>query len=199
MAMLCTKLAEAVKTPEQTTTPYRIWQVESNDEGWDHYEFPSDRVWAAKGRIIEESARTLEEEGLESGDGFVVEFKQPEGWILDSRGIQPQLPTVTLPVFNSSDGFFNRMGNAPSSSKNRSTDSFSPLKSPPSKASPVVPLLNSRNMRTLEPGTLGLSNMGNTCFMNSALQCLAHTKELTDYFLSASHSISAMYHGLTVI
>ena len=25
---------------------------------------------------------------------------------------------------------------------------------------------------------------GNTCFMNSALQCLAHTKELTDYFLS---------------
>lgn len=25
---------------------------------------------------------------------------------------------------------------------------------------------------------------GNTCFMNSALQCLAHCKELTDYFLS---------------
>ncbi|KAG1861291.1 hypothetical protein F4604DRAFT_2033716 [Suillus subluteus] len=35
-----------------------------------------------------------------------------------------------------------------------------------------------------EPGTLGLGNMGNTCFMNSVLQCLAHTKELTDYFLS---------------
>lgn len=25
---------------------------------------------------------------------------------------------------------------------------------------------------------------GNTCFMNSALQCLAHNKELTDYFIS---------------
>ena len=30
----------------------------------------------------------------------------------------------------------------------------------------------------------GLVNHGNTCFMNSALQCLAHTKELSDYFMS---------------
>ena len=29
----------------------------------------------------------------------------------------------------------------------------------------------------------GLINHGNTCFMNSAIQCLAHTKELADYFL----------------
>ena len=29
----------------------------------------------------------------------------------------------------------------------------------------------------------GLYNHGNTCFMNSAIQCLVHTKELKDYFL----------------
>ena len=54
------------------------------------------------------------------------------------------------------------------------------------RSSPALgPVTRGRNRSSgRTPGSVGLGNLGNTCYMNSALQCLRSTEELTSFFLA---------------
>ncbi|KAJ8414481.1 hypothetical protein AAFF_G00036830 [Aldrovandia affinis] len=50
-------------------------------------------------------------------------------------------------------------------------------------SSPSRESMNSKSTK----GVVGLRNLGNTCFMNSIIQCLSNTQDLRDYCLHNSH------------
>ncbi|KAJ6464645.1 hypothetical protein C8R47DRAFT_1156028 [Mycena vitilis] len=166
------------------TAPFRVWKVDAPPPaGFDQAEFPADDLSTYECENVDGSSKSLEEAGFMHGDAFVVEFKTERGWLIESpsasseppplesaRPLGPALPDA--PLFPSSEGFFARLNQRPSSP---CTTSPFPLRGA---------FTGSSTTKTLEPGTLGLGNMGNTCFMNSALQCLAHEPELAEYFLN---------------
>ncbi|KAI8974530.1 cysteine proteinase [Trametes punicea] len=173
---------------------FRIWKI-SPDASTDQLLFSADTLRACGSTLLEDSDRTVDDELVDSSEVFVVEFINRDKWIVDpaevtslsdgapapTQPLPPPPPTQPGPLFNSGPDFFSKLQQRSAPTVGMSSVSpFSPSSGTVSKANPST----SRPKVQREPGTLGLGNMGNTCFMNSAIQCLAHTRELMDYFLS---------------
>ena len=160
VSTLCSQLAAAVSPDGQTSSPYRIWSIPSDDSN--QTEFLGSQLPVSDAKIIEESEQTLEEKELESDDAFVVEYKQPDGWIVEAPKAAPLAIEAPPPIFHSTDGFFNKM-----SSTRPSTSSMVPYKSAlynafsvtSSSSRPSATAVTLPAYKAMDPGTLGLGNM----------------------------------------
>lgn len=157
--MLNANLATAVAHEPKAQPPSRVWKIEPVDDDWTSVDFPTNMIRTQNGKLLPDSDKTLEEELIESGDYFVVEFKEADGWVTDTQeDVQPPpitvagRPGVPAPLFNSGQGFFDRMGKGSTSSTSLTkSDNFFSLTPSWKKTS--------TQEKNVEPGTLGLGNM----------------------------------------
>uniref|UniRef100_A0A665UUH7 Ubiquitin carboxyl-terminal hydrolase n=1 Tax=Echeneis naucrates TaxID=173247 RepID=A0A665UUH7_ECHNA len=134
---------------------------------------------------------TVQDAGLFQGQVLVIERKNEDGtWPRQTShpksSTTPSRNFTTSPKLssNSSASISSTVANGDSSCSpgytlNNTTSSGNRLGGYNSYSSSY----NYRESQS-QPGLCGLSNLGNTCFMNSALQCLSNASALTEYFLN---------------
>lgn len=127
------------------------------------------RIWDLSGQTAlffsNENNKMIKDSQKQSEQDLLLEL-QVYG-LSDSVKNKAKKDETSMPYLNGSSLLMNGTGNGITSNLTRSSSS-------------------SFSGGSCEAGTLGLTglqNLGNTCFMNSALQCLAHTPKLVDYFL----------------
>ncbi|XP_070558871.1 ubiquitin carboxyl-terminal hydrolase 15-like [Ptychodera flava] len=119
---------------------------------------------------------TVQDANLYQGQVLVIEQKNEDGtWPRQTKS------TSSYSSTNTSSSMEINNYSSPSTTTRSASNSYG--YSSGSYGSNYYGYGSSSNHRSSQPGLCGLSNLGNTCFMNSGLQCMSNVQPLTSYFL----------------
>ncbi|KAF3915572.1 hypothetical protein ABW21_db0205900 [Orbilia brochopaga] len=131
---------------------------------------------------------TLVEAGISQDKFFIVEIEEDGEWPSEraSRALQ-RTGVDTIRVTKGT-----QVTTSVSSAKQANSSNSKQARTPQVTKSLIssMPAM-ARNVMTRRdgraPGAVGFSNLGNTCYMNSALQCIKSVEELSRYFIEGLH------------